>query len=173
MPHENFLAGSFYGKFFARHLHLTLLRRKPDEWKKMQMHEKNNTLNPGAAPSRPQQQPYTSAHVQHSSSVATPDRAKHQAKEEKVKKRKREDVIEDIFETKHTHKNTSAKPEQIGRVLSSQPPTNLVNSQVLEPVPKIQLEPADKSMADILGAIREVPKGTAVREGKRHKKGKA
>ncbi|KZV71404.1 ARM repeat-containing protein [Peniophora sp. CONT] len=37
VPHESTLAGSFYGKFFARNLNLYLLRRKPDEWKEMQV----------------------------------------------------------------------------------------------------------------------------------------
>ncbi|KAF8314735.1 ARM repeat-containing protein, partial [Clavulina sp. PMI_390] len=40
IPHENSLAGSFYGKFFARNLHLTLLRRKPEEWRKMQLQQR-------------------------------------------------------------------------------------------------------------------------------------
>ncbi|KAG6864208.1 hypothetical protein C0991_011572 [Blastosporella zonata] len=31
--HEQFLAGSYYGKFFARNLNLYLLQRRPDEWK--------------------------------------------------------------------------------------------------------------------------------------------
>jgi len=36
IPHEYTLAGSLYGKFFARRLHLTLLHRKPEEWKVLQ-----------------------------------------------------------------------------------------------------------------------------------------
>ncbi|KAG6833595.1 hypothetical protein H0H87_004222 [Tephrocybe sp. NHM501043] len=38
--HEQFLAGSFYGKFFARNLNLYLLQRRPDEWKTMQADRK-------------------------------------------------------------------------------------------------------------------------------------
>jgi hypothetical protein len=37
MPHEHVLAGSLYGKFFARRLHLSLLRRKPEEWVALQV----------------------------------------------------------------------------------------------------------------------------------------
>ncbi|KAJ7047787.1 hypothetical protein C8F04DRAFT_1060117 [Mycena alexandri] len=36
IPQEQFLAGSFYGKFFARNLNLYLLQRRPDEWRTMQ-----------------------------------------------------------------------------------------------------------------------------------------
>ncbi|KAF7313483.1 hypothetical protein HMN09_00504200 [Mycena chlorophos] len=36
IPQESFLAGSFYGKFFARNLNLYLLQRRPDEWRTMQ-----------------------------------------------------------------------------------------------------------------------------------------
>ena len=35
-PHEHALAGSFYGKFFARNLALHVLRRDPERWKSMQ-----------------------------------------------------------------------------------------------------------------------------------------
>ncbi|RDB20532.1 Nucleolar protein 9 [Hypsizygus marmoreus] len=38
--HEQFLAGSYYGKFFARNLNLYLLQRRPDEWKTMQADRK-------------------------------------------------------------------------------------------------------------------------------------
>ncbi|KAJ7067930.1 armadillo-type protein [Mycena amicta] len=33
---ESFLAGSYYGKFFARNLNLYLLQRRPEEWRTMQ-----------------------------------------------------------------------------------------------------------------------------------------
>ncbi|KAG6863291.1 hypothetical protein C0991_006945, partial [Blastosporella zonata] len=38
--HEQFLAGSYYGKFFARNLNLYLLQRRPDEWKTLQADRK-------------------------------------------------------------------------------------------------------------------------------------
>lgn len=34
--HESKLAGSFYGKYFARNLNLYLLQRRPDEWRTQQ-----------------------------------------------------------------------------------------------------------------------------------------
>ncbi|KAJ6516296.1 armadillo-type protein [Mycena sanguinolenta] len=36
IPQEQFLAGSYYGKFFARNLNLYLLQRRPEEWRTMQ-----------------------------------------------------------------------------------------------------------------------------------------
>ncbi|KAG6813198.1 hypothetical protein H0H92_013318 [Tricholoma furcatifolium] len=43
--HEQFLAGSFYGKFFARNLNLYLLQRRPDEWKTLQAERKRTQDN--------------------------------------------------------------------------------------------------------------------------------
>ena len=36
IPHEHALAGSFYGKFFARNLNLHVLQRDPERWKSLQ-----------------------------------------------------------------------------------------------------------------------------------------
>ena len=36
IPHEHTLAGSFYGKFFARNLNLHVLQRDPERWKSLQ-----------------------------------------------------------------------------------------------------------------------------------------
>jgi nucleolar protein 9 len=36
IPQEQFLASSFYGKFFARNLNLYLLQRRPEEWRNLQ-----------------------------------------------------------------------------------------------------------------------------------------
>ncbi|KAG6896751.1 hypothetical protein C0992_006326 [Termitomyces sp. T32_za158] len=38
--HEQSLAGSYYGKFFARNLNLYLLQRRPNDWKTMQADRK-------------------------------------------------------------------------------------------------------------------------------------
>ncbi|KAH7103039.1 ARM repeat-containing protein [Auriculariales sp. MPI-PUGE-AT-0066] len=36
LPHENFLTGSHFGRFFARIINLSLLQRRPDDWRAMQ-----------------------------------------------------------------------------------------------------------------------------------------
>lgn len=42
---EQFLAGSYYGKYFARNLNLYLLQRRPDEWRTMQT-DRNRPAEP-------------------------------------------------------------------------------------------------------------------------------
>lgn len=37
MPHEAFLAGSHYGRFFSRTVNLSLLTRRPDDWRRSQI----------------------------------------------------------------------------------------------------------------------------------------
>jgi len=50
IPKEQELAGSFYGKFFARNLNLHVLRRRPEEWRDLQserrQQDKLNTIQP-------------------------------------------------------------------------------------------------------------------------------
>ncbi|KAJ7667611.1 armadillo-type protein [Mycena polygramma] len=48
---EQFLAGSYYGKFFARNLNLYLLQRRPDEWRTMQTNRNRPTEPQPVAPS--------------------------------------------------------------------------------------------------------------------------
>ncbi|KAH7916121.1 armadillo-type protein [Hygrophoropsis aurantiaca] len=42
IPYEQFLAASYYGKYFARNLNLYLLQRRPQDWKDMQSENKAN-----------------------------------------------------------------------------------------------------------------------------------
>lgn len=44
IPHDQTLAASFYGKFFARNLNLYLLQRRPDEWRNAQSEKKKTSL---------------------------------------------------------------------------------------------------------------------------------
>jgi nucleolar protein 9 len=75
---EQFLAASYYGKFFARHLNLYLLQRRPDEWRTLQT-DRN----------RPVEQPTVSVPIRQPVDVER-------------KKRKRDlggDEIEELFST--------------------------------------------------------------------------
>ncbi|KAJ3752248.1 hypothetical protein EV360DRAFT_13609, partial [Lentinula raphanica] len=45
LPHEQTLAASFYGKFFARKLDLYLLKRRPEEWKTGQVRKARKKAN--------------------------------------------------------------------------------------------------------------------------------
>ncbi|KAJ7179528.1 armadillo-type protein [Mycena filopes] len=80
IPQESFLAGSFYGKFFARNLNLYLLQRRPDEWRTLQT-ERTRAAQPPAPATQP-------------AADATPLKER--------KKRKREgagDEIDELFST--------------------------------------------------------------------------
>ncbi|KAH9894177.1 ARM repeat-containing protein [Cubamyces lactineus] len=53
VPHEHSLAGSAYGKFFARHLSLHVLRRDPEAWKRMQSESKSASASAAPTAARP------------------------------------------------------------------------------------------------------------------------
>ncbi|CDO74124.1 hypothetical protein BN946_scf185043.g174 [Trametes cinnabarina] len=53
MPYEHALAGSAFGKFFARHLALHVLQRDPERWKSMQSAAKGTQAPASAAMSAP------------------------------------------------------------------------------------------------------------------------
>ncbi|KAJ7229049.1 armadillo-type protein [Mycena pura] len=77
---EQFLAGSYYGKFFARNLNLYLLQRRPEEWRTMQT-DRNRPASAGQ-------------------STAPPPATTASASDKPKKKRKRDianDEIEDLF----------------------------------------------------------------------------
>ncbi|KIK07666.1 hypothetical protein K443DRAFT_673245 [Laccaria amethystina LaAM-08-1] len=44
IPHDQTLAASFYGKFFARNLNLYLLQRRPEEWRNAQSEKKKTQV---------------------------------------------------------------------------------------------------------------------------------
>lgn len=78
------------------------------------------------------------------------------------KKRKREDVIDDIFQAGTKKKLTGivAQDSAIPVAASATPKVEHSNMQF------------DKGLADVLGAIKEVPKGAALKESRKHKKAK-
>ncbi|KAG1753166.1 armadillo-type protein [Suillus lakei] len=52
--HEQFLAASYFGKFFARNINLYLLQRRPEEWRELQSQSKSSSgsiTSPSALPS--------------------------------------------------------------------------------------------------------------------------
>jgi len=55
IPHEHFLAGSHFGRYFFRKLRLPLMRRNPDQWKMMQSkdYKITTTLTSGVPQTRP------------------------------------------------------------------------------------------------------------------------
>ncbi|KAM5532714.1 hypothetical protein V8D89_013606 [Ganoderma adspersum] len=60
IPHEHTLAGSFYGKFFARNLNLHVLQRDPERWKSLQVAVKDSAAaasGSNATPTQPRSKP--------------------------------------------------------------------------------------------------------------------
>ncbi|KAJ6538949.1 armadillo-type protein [Mycena capillaripes] len=93
---EQFLAGSYYGKFFARNLNLYLLQRRPDEWRTMQT-DRN----------RPAEKPTVSAPItQPAETIPSKER----------KKRKRDsgaDEIDELFSAAIGKKKKAALVETV------------------------------------------------------------
>jgi len=144
MPHEHALAGSFYGKFFARRLHLSLLHRKPEEWRALKVRQQAEQREKAQAG----QQDSTSKPVA-TIPAADADISKQQSTKhgrgdgpDEARKRKREaDEMDAIFE--------GVKESRFGKV--DLPPKTIGKASVDNvgaPVPD-----------DILDAIRGAPKG--------------
>lgn len=144
---EQFLAGSFYGKFFARHLNLYLLQRKPEEWRNLQIQNKAaQALKAAPTPST----------TTEPSTEPTPT-----SDEKSKKKRKRGSApgneIDALFDTSlgKKLKRVALNPEDLSAA-------NKTDKQL----------PAkgDKGLDDILTAIRAAPKGDG--DSSRKKKSK-
>ncbi|KIM29464.1 hypothetical protein M408DRAFT_328726 [Serendipita vermifera MAFF 305830] len=54
IAHQQFLTASYYGKFFSRKLQLSLLQRRPDEWKKLQTNVDQKPITGDPQPSQEQ-----------------------------------------------------------------------------------------------------------------------
>ncbi|KAL1665643.1 armadillo-type protein [Schizophyllum commune] len=143
LPHENALAGSFYGKFFVRKLNLMLLKRKPDEWRNAQ-----STHKPQApTPSTPVPPP----------AKAQAPAASTEAKEpvKKSKKRQRpENEIDELFSTSLGKRTKTARIETADVEMETAP---IAPSQTV-----------DRTLSAVLGAIQQAPKGDG---GRKKKKG--
>ncbi|KAH9925284.1 armadillo-type protein [Fomitopsis serialis] len=102
MPHEHFLTGSMYGKYFARALSLQLLKRDPDRWH----HHQSGASTSTSAPTASQRQ----KHAPVQTLAQTESSRKEQPEAETIgtdgvsKKRKRkaqpENEIDALFEAK-------------------------------------------------------------------------
>ncbi|KAJ7672874.1 ARM repeat-containing protein [Mycena rosella] len=139
---EQFLAGSYYGKYFARNLNLYLLQRRPEEWRTMQS-ERN----------RPEQ-PKVSAAPTTQPADAIP------GKERKKRKRNTEgNEIEELF--------SGAMGKKMKRAALVDTTTAEPKSSAL---PSGKDTSLDDGLADVMGAIRAAPgegKGHGKRKGGR------
>ncbi|OBZ71991.1 Nucleolar protein 9 [Grifola frondosa] len=141
IPHEHTLAGSFYGKFFARNLSLHVLQRDPERWKNMQAAAKSaaNVFSAPAQQSQTPSVPATSANAP----VPAPDTVEKPSK--KKRKTRPEDEIDALFDATVGKK---VKKGELGEaaMLTKQATTGKEDIA------------ADKNLKDVLGAIRSAPK---------------
>jgi nucleolar protein 9 len=134
LPFEHNLAGSQYGKYFARNLNLVLFKRDPVAWKRMQAAKSSSSsqeskvvpqsvLAPAAAPAQPE----------------APQKAN-----KRKRKAKADDDIDELFDSafggKKVRRAMGTKHEHPDRV------------DVKEEKAKVE------GLQDVLGAIRRAPK---------------
>lgn len=143
--HENDLAASFYGKFFARNLNLHLLRRNADEWK-------NRLARPAAQASEPQPPPPKQA-----------DRLIEDSKKTK-KRRQGDDEIDNLFDDAGLSKRTKRGALEAEGVAPED--SQEVDAKMDQPT----TNKADRGLVDVLGAIKLAPKGESVGKVKKGKK---
>jgi nucleolar protein 9 len=136
--HEQFLAGSFYGKFFARNLNLYLLQRKPEDWKNLQSQHKLSSQPANSTPTE--------------SSNETPTQLAPPS--QKPRKRKRDtrpdDEIDALFNASlgKRIKKGVLEPEQAPSTVKGITGKHLATSHTV----------TDTGLNDVLGAIRAAPK---------------
>ncbi|THH33801.1 hypothetical protein EUX98_g467 [Antrodiella citrinella] len=145
--HEQDLAASFYGKFFARRLNLQLLRKDTEKWKSLQ-----STSKPTPAVAPPAQNPVHS----NGSQPAADSR--------KSSKRKRaeqpEDEIDQLFSTALGTKIKKAELVSEAKALET-PPAEDASDKKGKKKPR-----HDDGLDNVLGAIKDAPKS----EGRPKKK---
>lgn len=172
MPHEHYLAGSFFGKYFARALNLQLLKRDPDRWRDVQSGAgasagtKDVTAN-----SKPSVQ--ATGKSPHAGEVTN-------SAQEGSKKRKRtshkDDEIEELFEATLGWKvkkaelkpapTEGADPKSRGLEDVQQKEDKTVKAGKKS---KKGVKDGDKDLQGVLGAIKAAPKDDKVK-GKKGKK---
>lgn len=136
IEHEQFLAASFYGKFFARSVNLQLYQRRPGEWKTQQAKSKaqNNQSHP---PAQVHSQP----------PVALPTKAKNSEVKSKSKRARDEkaDEIDQVFDEIMGKKR---------KVAGGQPTLMKDESKKMDLDQNIDKH----NLQNIVGAIKKVPK---------------
>lgn len=170
IPHQQTLSASYYGKFFARKLQLTLLQRKPEEWKAMQSRE---TVGAQVVDSNSQVQKQHNVPVEtkpnkdstgtskgvHTAGVEGQEMEGDEGGKEKKRQRKRKreeegDEIDALF--------AGVKENRFGKVSaqSSATPIGASKTTVAEEKPK------PKDLESVLNAIKAAPKNETTKRRK-------
>ena len=165
IPHEHNLAGSFYGKFFARNLNLHVLQRDAERWKSMQ-----------AAAKAPPPAPTPIASVQKNgfSAVESPQKLGESQKPDAAKssgkgksKAQPQDEIDALFDATLGKKVKKAELSTAASKSSKEEndtPRKAKSSRDEKGEKKSKKRKdrddggVDRDLTDILGAIRSAPK---------------
>ncbi|KAF8895258.1 armadillo-type protein [Infundibulicybe gibba] len=141
IPFEHVLAGSYYGKFFARNINLYLLQRRPQEWRDMQAKTKSGGQT---------------THPPHTPPV---EKAPRQASAgENLPKRKRPAPANEIDELFNASLGKKMKKAALA---ADDPPLFVIqNSRTTKKADDLQ---------DVLGAIRAAPKTEKVHKKRKVK----
>ncbi|KAA1466051.1 ARM repeat-containing protein [Dentipellis sp. KUC8613] len=163
IPHETRLAGSFYGKFFARNLNLYLLQRRPEEWRSL------HAKAPAPAPAPKSAAPKAQAQTKPAEEVVPTEKEKE--KKEKAK-RKRGDEIDDLFDQTLGKK---VKRAALASTAAASEPAPADEEEVAKPSKEEKKKRKgekgkvrDDGLGDVLGAIKAAPKGEEPKR-KKHK----
>jgi nucleolar protein 9 len=149
VTHEQVLAASYYGKFFARNLNLSLLQRRPDDWRNMQAdrkraHDQSNRIEAAGSTMTPK--------VSEISPEYSVKRKRHA---------RADDEIDALFNASFGKK---IKKAAIGSELESIPIAS--QSGVSQELP---VSHKDRGLERVLGAIRAAPKDEKLHGKKKHK----
>ncbi|TFK35011.1 armadillo-type protein [Crucibulum laeve] len=139
--YEQTLAGSYYGKFFARNLNLYLLQRKPEEWRNMQSEKK-----------RQQDQANAALAISPKVEVVATTTPSTESTSKRKRKTRPDDEIEALFDATlgNKIKKAALAADHVPPAAMEPPPPKTKSSK------KKRTE--DKELDAVLGAIRAAPK---------------
>ncbi|KAG9127153.1 Nucleolar protein 9 [Ceratobasidium sp. 392] len=145
LPYEHTLSASYYGKYFARNLHLTMLKRDPVAWRDLQRNQKAATMKAISTPTAQVTIITNSASLQDNTA-------------DNQKKRKRPatdlDEIDLLFSEAHIPKTSTVKETY---------PTQ----KNIPDVPPLHNRSVDAELGEVLGAIKKVSKKEGLRKSKK------
>lgn len=158
IPYESQLAGSFFGKFFARNLNLYLLQRRPDDWRNMQTQRKQQQQQVVATPKKQDT----------GSSAASQAPVQESAKDGGKKRSKPSDEIEELFE-----KTLGKKIKKAALGTEVEKPKGLEEEAGEKGKKRKKKDSKDRGgeLDSVLGAIKSAPKHEdGGRPKKKHKR---
>ncbi|KAH6888360.1 armadillo-type protein [Coprinopsis sp. MPI-PUGE-AT-0042] len=174
IKHEQNLAGSFYGKYFARKLNLFLLQRRPEEWRNLQSQKKAHADQQAQAqiPQQGQHQNGAKSNAKGNHTADGGENADHNTTSPpNAAKRKRDNEIEDLFDAALGRK---IKKAALGdgvtpaNGVAKEQDTRSMEGKSSKKERKSR-DHQDPGLAAVLGAIRQAPKNEESRSKKKKK----